>query len=326
MSSKRSGDWALTQTVKSVDLNYMFFTQEIKDWRSWGDVFCSTSAFFTIVGAIFICEGLGEPAPLENLTPGSSAVFRSGKYVVKLFAPKESGVDPVHDYNVECAMLDHAKRSGVPAPTLVSRGVFTDTYQFYYIIMDYIQGKPAGELLPAFTTAEKGRFVGTLVDLLRKLRQPCECLMEADYSNWDAAENPRLDTLPKPLADDIRARIARLPSVPCVTVHGDITGDNVLIDDSGRLYVIDFADSLVAPGIYEWPPIVFGLLRCDTEAVRFFMNGMPVKTFVETLLSALAMHRFSANIILDFAAQEHIDLSIIQNLEALGKILLAKWL
>lgn len=41
-------------------------------------------------------------------------------------------------------------------------------------------------------------------------------------------------------------------------VHGDLTCDNILLDPSGTLYIVDFADAALAPAEYELAPLMFG--------------------------------------------------------------------
>ena len=56
----------------------MLFTCQIENWRDWGKVFQSTAAFTPLAQKIFRQEGL-EFTGLENLTPGTNAVFRGGE-------------------------------------------------------------------------------------------------------------------------------------------------------------------------------------------------------------------------------------------------------
>ena len=53
----------------------------------------SIPAFAPLIQEIFRREDLPF-SPLSPLTPGTNAVFRSGELVVKVFFPKESGLDP----------------------------------------------------------------------------------------------------------------------------------------------------------------------------------------------------------------------------------------
>ena len=77
------------------------FREEIRDWPSWGGVFQSLPAFRKLIEDIFNRERLAGANRISNLTPGTNAVFKVGDYVVKLFAPAESGLDTEHDYETE---------------------------------------------------------------------------------------------------------------------------------------------------------------------------------------------------------------------------------
>lgn len=64
--------------------------------------------FTPLVRKIFLREGL-EFTCLENLTPGTNAAFRTGNYVVKIFAPRESGMEP---HNGCPARNDNSEKPG----------------------------------------------------------------------------------------------------------------------------------------------------------------------------------------------------------------------
>ena len=70
----------------------MLFNEPIHNWNEWGAIFQSIEAFTPLAREIFRRERLAFSG-LENLTPGTNAVFRAGDYVVKIFAAKESGFD-----------------------------------------------------------------------------------------------------------------------------------------------------------------------------------------------------------------------------------------
>jgi hypothetical protein len=62
------------------------FTEQINSWDDWGKLFQSIPAFTPLVERIFHKENL-PLANIENLHPGTNAVFRVGEYVIKIFAP-----------------------------------------------------------------------------------------------------------------------------------------------------------------------------------------------------------------------------------------------
>ena len=74
-----------------------FFHERISCWDDWGRVYQSKEAFSPLVEEIYRREKLPF-APLQNLTPGTNAVFRVGNTVAKVFFPRESGLDHTPDY------------------------------------------------------------------------------------------------------------------------------------------------------------------------------------------------------------------------------------
>ena len=59
------------------------FTAQINNWDDWGKLFQSISAFTPLVEHIFHKENLPY-ANIENLKPGTNAVFKVGEYVIKI--------------------------------------------------------------------------------------------------------------------------------------------------------------------------------------------------------------------------------------------------
>lgn len=73
---------------------------------------------------------------------------------------------------------------------------------------------------------------------------------------------------------------------------GHITADNVMLDCSGRLYIIDFADGRVAPKEYEFPPILFDLFDFDKVMIDEFIGEKNIKEFTERCFYGILMHEF----------------------------------
>ena len=70
------------------NMKYLF-QNNIHNLSSWGQVFQSIEAWEPLINFILKKEKL-PVSKIENLEPGSNAVFKSGSHVVKIFAPKES--------------------------------------------------------------------------------------------------------------------------------------------------------------------------------------------------------------------------------------------
>ena len=99
------------------------FTAEIDGWASWEAVFQSIEAFAPLIERILRRHTL-PAAPVEHCTPGTNAVFRAGKHVVKIFAPRESGAENEAEARTERFAIARANALGVPAPSLVAAELF----------------------------------------------------------------------------------------------------------------------------------------------------------------------------------------------------------
>jgi len=97
------------------------FTGQITNWDEWGNIYQSLPAFASLTEHIFQKENL-PLAQIENLTPGTNAVFKVGEYVVKIFAPNESGIDQSLDLQTELFATARANVLGVSAPKLITHG------------------------------------------------------------------------------------------------------------------------------------------------------------------------------------------------------------
>lgn len=275
------------------------FHETIENWDDWGRVFQSIPAFSPLVREIYRRESLPWE-PLQNLTPGTNAVFRVGNTVAKVFFPKESGLDPSPDFHNESAVCGWLTEKSIPTPRLLGQGKIRDKYEFYYIITAYAQGTEAGTWLQTAPPARKTAFVQQLKYILCKLNIPADDLIAPIDLLKRAAENPRLSALPSSLAEDLRNRARTLDLPQRVLVHGDLTGENLLVDEQGAVTVIDCADACLAPAWYELGPIVFELFRCDPLLLRAFA-GDGRETFVERVLDAVSLHDFGADLLRETA-------------------------
>ncbi len=282
----------------------MLFNYTIKNWDDWGKVFQLIENFTPLAQEIFRREKL-EFANLENLTPGTNAVFRAGNYVVKIFAPKESGLDSQADYLNESAVCGALTERGIPTPRLVACGSVQDKYLFYYIITEYYLGVKAGTWLEKATPNQQEVFIERLRELLQKLNRPAHGLIPPVDLLARALENPRLERLPETLRAEMTERARMVDLRDTVLIHGDLTGENILVDEGGSPIIIDCADACLAPWWYELAPLVFELFHCQRNLLRMFVDTAP-KVFVGRVLDAVCIHDFGANMLLDLAEREKV--------------------
>ena len=95
------------------------FPYALDGWASWSRVFCSPECFTPLARCLFEREHLPFTA-LEPCRPGTNAVFRSGAYIVKIYAPAEAGVDFRTDFETELSGLRNAAQNGIPVPEVVA--------------------------------------------------------------------------------------------------------------------------------------------------------------------------------------------------------------
>ncbi len=298
----------------------MLFTEPIASWQDWGRVFQSLEAFTPLAREIFRREGLPF-APLQGLTPGTNGVFRSGPYVVKIFFPKEAGMDPRPDFENEAAVCGRLTEWGVSTPPLRARGVISDKYEFHYLITEYCEGEEAGPWLLSASPGQRADFVRRLKELLAQINRPAQGLIPPIDLLGRALENPRLLDLPPALREEVRARARGLALGERVLVHGDLTGENLLVGKDGRLTLIDCADACLGPAWYELAPIVFELFGCRGELLGLFA-GEDKGAFTERVLDAVCLHDFGAHMLRDAPRRE--GLPPFSSLEEARRFLLSR--
>jgi serine/threonine protein kinase len=144
------------------------FFEEIKDWDTWAKVFQDIPAFEKFINKIFEKEGLAYKE-ISHLTAGTNAVFKVDNFVVEIFAPVESGFNTEVDYNYEILGMKRAISLGINIPNVIAASYIEDKYLFRYIIMDYIDGKDAKDILKNYSANEKIAFVRQLKENIIKM-------------------------------------------------------------------------------------------------------------------------------------------------------------
>lgn len=115
------------------------FTKTISSWEDWEIVYQDISAWRLLAKHILRTENLPS-SPIEPLTPGTNAVFRTGGYVIKIYAPLESGLDSSLDLHTERFATKRSEQLGIPVPRCIASGCIHDKYDFHYMIMPFIKG------------------------------------------------------------------------------------------------------------------------------------------------------------------------------------------
>ncbi|MCL2409895.1 MAG: aminoglycoside phosphotransferase family protein [Oscillospiraceae bacterium] len=276
------------------------FSAEISHWQDWEKVFQSIPEFTPLVEHILKKECL-PVVDIENLTPGTNAVFKVGGYVVKIFAPAESGFDQTVDLPTELFAMRRANELGVSAPKLIADGFVEDKYRFGYLITEYINGVELFKAAEIMSDDEKVAVGRKLRDITDKMNTPCEPFNGIDVIN---DENRRWNKYPERFKAERLAYIKKFDYGEKVFVHGDLCGDNILISPEGELYIIDFADSSLAPGIYEHALVAFLLEYLDPMLMYgYFGDYVSTDEFIEMCFDGILIHDYGGEVIMHCVGQ-----------------------
>jgi len=268
------------------------------DRSSWERVFQSVDAFEPLIKAIFDKHGLAY-SKAENLTPGTNAVFKAGDKVIKIYAPEESGFYEIDYFEIDKAAQSHINNCGITTPKVLFSGVITDKYVFRYVVMEFISGQETQQKLESFSEKQKRGFAHRIKDITSKI-------------------NVRIDS----------AVIPVLPQDGCLTnenpvfVHGDLTAENVIIDDRGGICLLDFEDSLIAPYFYEWPPLVFDLFRLDPVMMEAYFGDYKNDAFYERLTQSVLIHEYGNLYVKEMCEARAVDSKGLESFSQLKEFLI----
>jgi Ser/Thr protein kinase RdoA (MazF antagonist) len=251
---------------------------------------------------------------IENTTPGTNAVFLCGQFVVKIYAPKQTGI-PESEYRSELEALRRAAMQGVPVPKIFASGYVEDKYGFYYMITERAQGREARKILPEYSYDEKFRFVQQLNGALNSMNTRAP--FSGERLKGHALNNEKWDIFSLETKLQIREAIESIKFPDMVYVHGDLTGENIIINRD-EMNILDFGDARPAPFYYEYPPIVFDLFGHDPEFTKILAQGK--KDFADNLFRGTLLHEYGAHSVrdicidkLDIPPEELDDISRIKD-------------
>jgi serine/threonine protein kinase len=271
------------------------FAANIDGWSSWGMIFQSIKDFEPLIKYIFNRHKLPF-TEIEHCTPGTNAVFKVGGLVAKIFAPKESGMDTDSDYKTELFGIERANRLGISAPQLLASGTVEDKYVFRYLIMEYISGCSLGKLESGLTNKEKIKYAKQLREVTDRMNTSCERFNDYDII-YRAQHCERWSNFPQSFQYERKEYLKKYKITTPVYVHGDLNPDNVLIDTAGKLYIIDFADVVLAPSEYELAAVVCELFCFEKPYMDGYFGEYDSVKLAEKCFDGLLLHDFGYNII-----------------------------
>lgn len=290
------------------------FDNNIINWNIWCEIFQDIVYFTPIIERIFQIEKLGKIQIIRNVTPGTNAVFRVNDYIVKIFVPNEIKPWLENDYLIERDNALKAMKLNIRTPELINHGSISERYEWNYIIYPFIRGIEAKNCLKAYNRDEKAEFVRNIIDLIYKMRKLQSRTSYNDFLT-KVIGNYRWEITQPSLREERINYIKKLKMGDFVFSHGDLTGENILIDQNKKIYIIDFGDSMFAPKFYDFPPIIFDLFYSDPFMTSIFLE-FDNNYSMDIIFNGLLIHDFGMDIIKEYILKpENIDISCIKTLE-----------
>ncbi|MCL2771857.1 MAG: phosphotransferase [Oscillospiraceae bacterium] len=281
------------------------FKSEISGKASWAKIYQSIEIWEPLINFILEKENL-PVSKIENLSPGTNAVFKSGGYVVKIFSPIEADYGGEAEYKSESYALSFAQSHGVSVPKVIANGEIDDKYHFLYMIMKYIEGVEFNEASAKFTDDEKFAFAKRLREFTDLMNIPCE-----DFNGIDAIRDPcrhkRWDEYSENFKKERLEYLNTHDFGEKVLVHGDLGNDNMLIDNAGNIYIIDFADSIVAPQSYEHAYLISVLFKFDKSYLQGYFGEYKASELVDICFDGILIHDFGGWIVEEIGKTEEIN-------------------
>ena len=259
----------------------------------------------------------------ENL-PGVNAVFRVGDKVIKIFAPVESGCYGADYYEIESEALNHANNVQVASPKFLFKGIIDDKYTFRYIIMEFINGQVAERKIASFTENEKRIFSTKIRNITNKLNVNMRNAIIPVFSLEACLLNDRWvrKDFPESFYDDRISVIKEMSFDDFVYVHGDLNGKNIIVDDNGVIYIIDYAGSAIAPYYCERWTIVFLLFKCNPTMMAAYFGDYRNEAFYNQLTKCVLISDFGVVEIKEICEAMDVDTSTLTDISKLKELII----
>jgi len=273
----------------------MFFNNDIIDMNSWSAIFQSLSVFDPLIMKIFKDNNLEYQEP-KNCEPGSNAVFKVGKYIIKIFAPDEAQLgSSIQSYEIEKNGMNMFKMMGLPTPKIYAYGIFNDKYPFPYIIMEFINGITLKDCNESLTNNEKEN-IGKELRRVTSLINKCSHLKMFDIKNNQIIDK-RWENFPESFQKERLEYLKHSNKSPKVFIHGDLTNDHIIVKDNGEIQIIDFADSRNGIIEEEYATLISEAFQYNPAYLFGFFANYENCIIIDTCISGMLTHIYGANII-----------------------------
>ncbi len=210
---------------------------------------------------------------------------------MKVFVPLESGYDSLPDYKAEIFAMKRVNAIGVSVPRLIAKGQIQDKYLFRYIIMDYVKGKMLGEIKDTLSREQKITIGNNLSNIVKSWSTPCENFNGVDVIH-KTLNSKRWEDAPADMKVAQKKYLEGLEEKSFVFVHGDLTEDNLMVDPNGKVTVLDFADSLCGPSVYENMNLICDAFHFDRDFLEGYYGTICTEELLEISLNAILCHEY----------------------------------
>lgn len=295
----------------------MLFNHNISGLEDWGKVFQDKNVFAPLVECILKEHGIA-CLGIDNCTPGSNAVFRADKYIVKIFAPEEAEIGGESEFITEKFGIARANQLNIAAPKLFASGVINDKYIFRYLVLENMEGESLAEISEGLSGEERFQTGRALRDIVDQMDTSCEKFNS--HVLFGKSAEKRWKEFSEGFQRERKKYLENHGLKTGVYVHGDLNPDNIIINANKEIYIIDFADALIAPIELEMAGIICDGFKFDSDYLKGFVGTYDKTELTEKLLYGLLIHDYGTNIIRDNIG----TLSEIQSLDELRNKILEK--
>lgn len=250
--------------------------------------------------AIAALAGTLSAEPVHAVGSGTVLVALLGRtQVLKLYPPFLRD----HFEFERAALQQLGGTLSVPTPVLLRSG---QQGRWPWLLMTQLHGEPLTAAWPALDEARKCALLHALGALSAEVHARPVGAVAAQAPTWaDFIHGQRQRCLarqqrtglPSHLMEQLPAFLAGpLPEGPGVTLTGEYTPMNLLVQHDGLSGMFDFGDGLVGPRQYDWlGPLCFLCAGLPARVQAFFAGcgAVPDAAERQALLRLLLLHRYS---------------------------------